>query len=492
MEYIYGSDILDSDARIIAHVCNCTTKGSAKGVANAIFDRYPYADVYKRRKNNDTPGRIRLCGGKNEKKIVNMFAQKYPGKPNETDDTYELRKKWFEECLMRISTIKNLRSIAFPCRIGCGLAGGEWSDYQTMLESWSNDNPTVSIQIVSNEDEEEYQYVEVEMEEEVEWECVQVKAPFWPKAMHQICDNFSSHRCWYWDHIMELHTITSKYISNADKSQTLCDRCYAKYNCAEEVTSGESEPSDAESLHSEDTESDDEDYSWETSNIIEYTEMNIPAGWEEFFEGVLDDGKLNDVNKVILADVEAGNEIYPPIEKVYKAFEMCGPEEIKVIIIGQDPYHGYGQAQGLSFSVPTDAKAPSSLQNIFKEIEAQGYTTNSNDLTKWTEQGVFLINTALTVKASTPESHTSQWADFTTYLLSYISRKCNNVVIILWGMKAKNLCAKLFNDPNKFLKLHSPHPSGLSVHRGFFGCHHFTKANEWLYEKGLEAIDWDL
>ncbi len=185
--------------------------------------------------------------------------------------------------------------------------------------------------------------------------------------------------------------------------------------------------------------------------------------------------------------------IYPPGKYIFSAFDKTPVAKVKVVILGQDPYHGEGQAHGLCFSVQKGVKPPPSLVNIFKELQSdlQIAIPNNGNLEKWAEQGVFLLNATLTVRANNPRSHFGKgWEKFTDVAIKKLSESRTNLVFMLWGNDAR-LKEKLIN-PSKHLILKTVHPSPFSVYNGFFGCKHFSKANQYLTEKGLEPIDWQL
>jgi len=183
--------------------------------------------------------------------------------------------------------------------------------------------------------------------------------------------------------------------------------------------------------------------------------------------------------------------VYPPGPEIFRAFDWCSIDELKVVILGQDPYHGAGQANGLCFSVRSDVKMPPSLQNIFKEIHtdlAKPMPANGN-LERWAKQGVLLLNATLTVRASSPGSHQQKgWELFTDEVIKIISTEKENVVFILWGAYAQKKGEVI--DKNKHLIIKSAHPSPFSAHNGFFGSQPFSKANAYLKSKGLQEIDW--
>ena len=182
---------------------------------------------------------------------------------------------------------------------------------------------------------------------------------------------------------------------------------------------------------------------------------------------------------------------YPPGKLIFNAFNLCPYDKAKVVIIGQDPYHGPGQAHGLCFSVNDGVPFPPSLQNIFKEIQTDLGTPvpQSGNLTRWAEQGVLLLNATLTVRAHQAGSHQRQgWEEFTDAAIRVLAEQRENIVFILWGSYAQKKGA--IADPQRNLILKAVHPSPLSVYRGFFGCRHFSRANDYLRSAGKEPIVW--
>lgn len=190
-------------------------------------------------------------------------------------------------------------------------------------------------------------------------------------------------------------------------------------------------------------------------------------------------------------DEYANHRVYPPGKEIFNAFAHCPFDQLKVVIIGQDPYHGPGQANGLCFSVRDGVKMPPSLVNIFKELVDDMGTEMppSGNLEHWARQGVLLLNATLTVRASSPGSHQNQgWETFTDEVIKVVSAEKENVVFILWGAYAQKKGAVI--DKSKHLVLESPHPSPFSAHSGFFGSKPFSKTNTYLKAKGLKEIDW--
>lgn len=187
------------------------------------------------------------------------------------------------------------------------------------------------------------------------------------------------------------------------------------------------------------------------------------------------------------------NEIFPPLGHVFAAFQQCNFEQTKVVIIGQDPYHGDGQAQGLSFAVPSSFPLPPSLRNIYKELYSDLKVVRySGDLSNWATQGVLLLNSVLTVRSGQPGSHAKQgWEEFTQDVIQKLSEEKLHVVFVLWGAYAQKL-GKFIN-PERHLIIQAAHPSPLSANRGgFFGTKPFSQINQYLLANGQEGIDWSL
>lgn len=186
--------------------------------------------------------------------------------------------------------------------------------------------------------------------------------------------------------------------------------------------------------------------------------------------------------------------IYPPADDIFNAFHYTPLSKVKVLLLGQDPYHNVNQAHGLSFSVlPSQPEIPPSLQNIYKELQEDlgCYIPNNGYLKKWADQGVLLLNTVLTVQAHQANSHQGRgWEKFTDAVIQAVNAQERPIVYLLWGKPAQSKIPMLTNPKHLILK--APHPSPLSAHRGFFGCRHFSQANEFLQKNGVEPIDWQI
>ncbi|MBO6283731.1 MAG: uracil-DNA glycosylase [Pseudobutyrivibrio sp.] len=187
------------------------------------------------------------------------------------------------------------------------------------------------------------------------------------------------------------------------------------------------------------------------------------------------------------------NIVYPPADDIFNAFDFTPLKDVKVVIIGQDPYHEPGQAHGLCFSVKPGVKTPPSLVNIYKELQDDlgCYIPNNGYLEKWARQGVLMLNNVLTVRAHQAASHACLgWEQFTDAVIDILNKQDRPIVFLLWGSPAAKKCAKL-NNPNHLI-LRAPHPSPLSAYRGFFGCKHFSQTNQFLTNHGLAPIDWQI
>ena len=215
--------------------------------------------------------------------------------------------------------------------------------------------------------------------------------------------------------------------------------------------------------------------------------------WEEDLKDVKESDEFKETIAFVNSEKQAGKTIYPPSSLIFNAFKLTPFEEVRVVILGQDPYHGSGQAHGLCFSVQRGIRKPPSLQNIFKELHDDVDTPipDHGNLESWAKQGVFLLNSVLTVEHKTPTSHAGKgWEEFTDTVIKILSEQKEDLVFLLWGAYAQNKGFVI--DEMKHTVLTAPHPSPFSANRGFFGCKHFSKTNEILEKAGHKPIDWSL
>jgi uracil-DNA glycosylase len=219
-------------------------------------------------------------------------------------------------------------------------------------------------------------------------------------------------------------------------------------------------------------------------------DVKIEQSWKALLQEEFDKPYFVELTDFVRTEYKS-YRIYPPGSQIFNAFNLCPFDKVKVVIIGQDPYHGPGQAHGLCFSVNDGVPFPPSLRNIFKEVNADtgAPIPQSGNLTRWATQGVLLLNATLTVREHSAGSHQRRgWETFTDAVIRIISEQKSKVVFILWGAYAQSKASLI--DSSRHLVLRSVHPSPLSAHAGFFGNHHFSLANDYLVRNGLTSIDW--
>lgn len=221
--------------------------------------------------------------------------------------------------------------------------------------------------------------------------------------------------------------------------------------------------------------------------------VHYDDSWATFMKKEFESTYFKGISNFINQEKSKGKKVFPPRDLILNAFKLTPFDTVKVVVLGQDPYHNTGQAHGLSFSVPESVKVPPSLQNIYKEINSDlGYAIpNNGNLSQWAVQGVLFLNAVLTVNAHEPASHKQAgWETFTNNVIQHISTQKSNVVFMLWGSFAQQKESLI--DNKKHLILKAAHPSPFSAYRGFFGCKHFSKTNTYLKEKGLKPINWSI
>ena len=221
-------------------------------------------------------------------------------------------------------------------------------------------------------------------------------------------------------------------------------------------------------------------------------DVQIQSTWKQALQSEFDKPYFAELVRFLHQEKSAGRVIFPPGPQIFRAFELTPLDRVKVVILGQDPYHGYGQAMGLSFSVPDGVPAPPSLKNIFREIETDLGVTMSGrpNLENWARQGVLLLNAILTVRSGEAASHSGiGWQTFTDAVIKTVSDSCEGVVFLLWGNYARS--KRDLIDRSRHYVLEAAHPSPLA--RGaFFGCRHFSQTNQLLIKQGKEPVDWQL
>ena len=223
------------------------------------------------------------------------------------------------------------------------------------------------------------------------------------------------------------------------------------------------------------------------------SEIKLEVSWKSYLEDEFAADYMQNLGKFLRAEKAAGRKIYPPGHEIFQAFALTPFDLVKVVILGQDPYHGYGQAHGLSFSVPAGVIKPPSLQNIFKEMSSDlGIPQPGHgNLENWAKQGVLMLNSVLTVEQGRAGAHVGKgWERFTDAAIDQLNSARDNLVFVLWGRKAQQKCSIV--DPHRHKIIMSSHPSPLSAHNGFFGSKPFSRANSYLVNHNISPIDWSL
>ncbi|MBY0529985.1 MAG: uracil-DNA glycosylase [Rhabdochlamydiaceae bacterium] len=222
--------------------------------------------------------------------------------------------------------------------------------------------------------------------------------------------------------------------------------------------------------------------------------MKLEKTWYEKLKGEIEQPYIQDLKAFLEKERRSGHEVYPPEPLVFHAFSQTPYDQVKVVLIGQDPYHGKGQAHGLSFSVPSGVSLPPSLRNIYREMEEDLHVVPSKEgcLTAWAKQGVLLLNATLTVRAKEPKSHHGKgWERFTDAVVRVLLERKEPVIFLLWGKSAQEKCAHILEHSHHVV-LTAAHPSPYSAHSGFFGCRHFSKTNAQLKLWDKAPIEWSL
>ena len=222
-------------------------------------------------------------------------------------------------------------------------------------------------------------------------------------------------------------------------------------------------------------------------------EVKIHESWKDVLKSEFNKPYFQQIVTFLKMEKATGKTVFPPGSLIFNAFNTTHFDKVKIVLLGQDPYHGPGQAHGLSFSVPDGITPPPSLMNIFKELQNDLglQPPRSGNLTKWAFNGVLLLNASLTVRVNEPMSHSKMgWAEFTNAVITKLSALRKNIVFLLWGKFAQE--KQLLIDETKHFVLKAAHPSPYSANNGFFGCKHFSKANEYLMKNGIDPVDWSL
>lgn len=460
-------ELTRKEAQIIVQYVSCVTLA----VNDDLVEKYPYANFYSLHRHLPEPGRIKIVGdrSRDERYIVALFIDTSSSSATSSS---------FNECLERVYRIKGAKSIAFPAA-GLGIP-----DCERKIKEKAIGYPNIKTLIVHSDTDEDSP-VDTNSEEFLEFVWNTVKND-------DIFENLRTDT--------HFHRMVWRYLQidkKVDHSSLV-----EKYKDTRTSPRPHSDESDRSGSDFEDdiTESNGEveeagEMEWGSYTLKEYTKQFLEDGeWGEFFNQLYEDECIDEISNFLSKEIKKGNTIYPPLEDVYNAFLFCDLSAMKVVIIGQDPYHTEGAAMGLAFSHRTErGKIQPSLKNIYKELQSEGYEVNeeTGDISSWAEQGVFLINTALTVRKGVANSHGDKlWGYFTNQLFRFINKECEHLVVIMWGKQASNY-ASLFDD-SKHHKIMSTHPSPFSADKGFFGSKPFSNTNKVLKKWGYDPINWEV
>jgi uracil-DNA glycosylase len=519
---IYNCNITNfRDSQVIALNCNCTEK-KEKDLLKEISDKYPYANFYSSRKEDSKCGTVKLVGGpkKGGKYICALFSQVNPGKPSLNDSSLQ-RKEWFKDCLEVLSLKKGIKSIAFQSNFGFNYSKRDLNDYKNILETWSMKNSNIIINIIDSKSKNDLQngcdlgetssdYIKEKIDKLSDYQKARLLEHLLLdnsidilKTNSDLIDNItlSGDRTefykWAWKKIINMNipfidiTSFTKLHDNEDEKKDNEDE--------KKDNDNEDEKNDNDN---EDEKNDNEDCLWKNISLIDFSKKETPKMWEAFFKNIIETDEFKVLSKLLYKESKK-YELYPPIKDIYGSFIGCNPSNIKVIIIGQDPYHTENAAMGIAFGHrDSRVKLQPSLRNIYKCLENDGFSTNwnSGNLSHWKDQGVFLINTSLTVRKGEAASHTSKskntpgpWECFTKELFTHLEDVCDHLVIIMWGIKAQNYSSFFSQDKNLHIK--APHPAASSYNPSnteFIDHKPFSKSNTQLKLWNNPEIDWNL
>lgn len=533
VSYEFNSDITANDSQILVLFCCCSKNTKERGDLYDLFcQKFPYADVYSLLEKDAIPGSIKAFGKKSEgqKIILSIFSQINYGEPFGKKDTLSSRKEWLDKALTKLFNINRLESVAFPYNMGCGLNEEDQSAMRDSVLQYAKGYPKINVVFVSGEDdpcpssqdnEEELlsdkeeddattaDEKTIKEESDVETESFDdsISEHKNIKTKIQELDNFMKKKAadeslkkeipmnthkeeeipeefykWFWEEVQNLPYINPAYFLKMYRaSKGMHSYMKSPLNSFEECSSIKKDlPNKIE---------------WGTTTLLDFTKSNIPKGYESFFMDFMESGNMNTLSSFLEKDSKLYS-LQPSLENIYKAFELCPMNKMKVIILGQDPYPTKGAAMGVAFG--TNGRIQPSLKNIFTLLEKDGYKANSSsgDLGKWCSQGVFLLNTALTVREGVSGSHLAKkesgpWETFTRQLLRHIDEKIEKMVVILWGNHAKEY-KKYFSEKHYIIESSHPASSCYGGSSDFFDSMCFSKANRKLRVWKMQEIDWNL
>jgi len=535
-------DPINTKAKHICVLYDCTSIKPDEW-QKKIIDQLPHSNPFLKRKHGSTvsPGTISIHGNeKDQRLVVNMFCSFYPKAPIYPNDNVSKRIKWFVDCLNTLSKIPNLTSLAFPTDIGVYENINLHKEYVFSLKCFRSKyylNHSQDIQILGYDDS---QFVSEKKKYKIDKhinirekapQSIDIVATINLSDLFYLSENIDGKASKKLD---KNSNRKEKEVEDKDKDkdeeeddedesdedesdedesdEDELDDDESDENESDENESNENESDENESDESDKDESDEsgeekdeEDSSPKYSKNLKWQSVmklveKVDFSWKPIFKKKNIQKELITIDEKLSHELDKyGNKISilpQPPDLIFNAFKLCTFDELKVVILGQDPYHSnVDEAMGLSFSVPEDVKIPPSLVNIFKELstDIKDFSKpQSGNLTSWAKQGVLLLNASLTVKQKQASSHMDMWKKCTDQLIKYISQEAPyKVVFMLWGGFAKGKGNLI--DKKRHLVLECVHPSPLSASRGgWFGCKHFSKANEFLAKHKRRSIRWNL
>lgn len=476
-----SENFLEATEQYLIVIASCLCKKidpRKEPILAEVINRYPYANVYESG-HRPRPGSFKLVGdGLKRRYIILVYSQIYPSKMDYPRDNKRKRLEWFVEALDQIAEIEDLKSLCFPRQIARD-GGGNWSDYYLAISDFAQTlqlKCEIPVAVYDNSigESDKDKLTQISL-----INCINLDTSV---SLDQIV--FTSD-------VKQIKVDREKLTFKPKKIKQTADPVRLK-ECVENgrhLVLEEDEAIKEDEIPNFPATSLNPD--WKTP----LTKPNVDPSWDLIFKRPEVQKKLLVTHKLLVAELEKygnSNRFLPEFDSIFKTFQLCKLDDLKVVILGQDPYPNPNHAMGLSFSVPEGADIPRSLNNIFKELknEYENYEIPKHgNLESWVKQGVLLLNSALTIRGNARNSHQAYWKDVTNLIIQLISEiKEKPVVFMLWGRDARNK-AKLINS-KKHLILESNHPSPMSAHRGFFGCNHFIMCNKRLTSSGLDAVHW--
>lgn len=520
---------LDADEQYLVVIASCLPKrldSTKEPILAAVAKRYPWANIYEGA-GNRSPGTIKVVGdGLRRRKIILVFSQIYASKADYPQDNKAKRLAWFEEGLDAIAEIDDLKSVAFPSQIARD-GGGNWSYYYMAIKEFAQTlhlKTSIQVSIYHNEMASDEQTTQISL-----INCVNLHSAV---ALESLCfaqgqDKVSvnSERLIFKPRNKKIQLNFNKLKNRIqeEKEHPHNDKSQEHLVLDEEAQMDKDTDDkpvvSAELISDDDADDIPEDIDTE-QKVVQIAERSLSGfpkttknpdwgeqpltdpvvdpSWSEFFQLDTIQAELKKTHNLLVKELESNGNVHrilPAFDLIFNAFRLCTYDELKVIILGQDPYPNPKHAMGLAFSVPKGERVAQSLRNIFTEIKSEYpdeyQEPNHGCLTSWAEQGVLLLNSALTLREGERNSHQSFWSSTTDKMIQQISTSTANegrsLVFMLWGGDAKK--KKHLIDCKRHLVLEAGHPSPMSI-KWFKGCGHFKTCNSKLKSLGLDPIKW--